>query len=64
MKIGMEPDRVEDIDREVETVIASAAAAYFSGADDEEAMERLDRLAAERVELTTPSFGRPMLQAA
>jgi hypothetical protein len=64
MKIGMERDRIEDIDREVETAIAAAADAYFSGANDEEAIERLDRLAVERIDLTTPNFSRPTLQAA
>lgn len=57
MKVGMENDRVEAIDRELEQAIAAAAEEFFSSnRQNPEVVHELERLAHERVELTQPQF--------
>lgn len=56
MKIGMEPDRLEDIDREIERTIAAAVTAYFEGEPDDAAIEEVGRLARDRIDLSQPRF--------
>ena len=56
MKIGMEQDPVEEIDREAERVMAAAADAYFSGGQTAGMIEEANRLSLEWVDATTPQF--------
>ncbi|WP_150131750.1 hypothetical protein [Sphingomonas carotinifaciens] len=49
MKIGMEQDPIEDLDREEERVIAAAVHARFSGGDLKAALREFDRLAVTRM---------------
>ena len=57
MKVGMEKDRVEEIDRELERTIAAAAEEFFSSnRQDPQVLHELERLAHERIELTEPQF--------
>lgn len=56
MKIGMEHDRLEEIDRELERAIATAVAAYFDGEPIDEAIEDVGRLSRDRIDLSRPRF--------
>ncbi|WP_176473177.1 hypothetical protein [Sphingomonas lenta] len=52
MKIGMEPDPVEDFDREMERAIAAMVQAQVGrGGSVDEALRRVDRLAEQRLRM-------------
>lgn len=51
MTIGMEPDPVEDLEREIERAIARAARAQFGGQGDiREALAIVQRLSQQRLD--------------
>lgn len=53
MKIGMEPDPVEDLERELERAVATAAKVQFGGQGDiGEAMAKVHQLSRRRLEWT------------
>lgn len=49
MKIGMEHDPIEDLDREEERAIAAAVQARFGQGDLQAALREVDRLASVRL---------------
>ncbi len=49
MKIGMEKDPIEELDREEERAIAAAVRARFNGGDIKAALQEYDRLANTRI---------------
>lgn len=52
MKIGMEPDPVEDFDREMERAVAAMVQAQFGrGGNVDEALRHVDRLAERRLRM-------------
>ena len=52
MKIGMEPDPVEDFDREMERAIAAMVQAQVGrGGNVDEALRRVDRLSEQRLRM-------------
>ena len=54
MKIGMEPDPVEDLERELERAIAEAAKVQFGGQGDiGQALAEVYRLSRERLDWTS-----------
>lgn len=56
MKIGMEPDPVEEFDREQERAIAAAVRAQFGHGDLREALRQVDRLAERRLKMNGQLF--------
>jgi hypothetical protein len=64
MKIGMEDDRIEEIDREVERAIAAAAAKFFNGQSGQDSFEKVGQLARERIRLTRPQISQGARAAA
>lgn len=57
MKIGMEPDPVEDLERELERAVATAAKVQFGGQGDiGEAMDWVHQLSQRRLEWATQDF--------
>lgn len=51
MKIGMEQDPIEELDREEERAIAAAVRARFGQGDLRAALSEVDRLAKNRIQM-------------
>ncbi len=60
MKIGMEPDPVEDLDRRLERAVAAAVKARFGDGDDSgHAFDEVHRLSQQRLNLSNRSIPQP-----